>query len=62
MAQEVSAALLGGTDSHRNAEVMASLKAKQVQHFDWTYSTAYCGSIDTAHATAVEVSGAANCA
>lgn len=28
---------------------MESLKAKQVQHFDWTYSTRYSGTIDTQH-------------
>jgi hypothetical protein len=28
---------------------MESLKAKQVQHFDWTYTTRYSGTIDTQH-------------
>jgi type 2A phosphatase activator TIP41 len=33
----------------KNSEVMESLKAKQVQHFDWTYTTRYSGTIDTQH-------------
>ncbi len=33
----------------RNSEVMEALKAKQVQHFDWTYTTRYSGTIDTQH-------------